>query len=164
MFIPKLSLEYLESLLPVTMGFLHHGILHNYIECDVFMEFAIREARKNPEVGSNYLDLFVSDEPSEQLAIILKMCDANSETTDIADAWLFVLECSIRDFSQSTTEMLDKIEDLYESTDYPTELSPFVRYMPCSNVVLDNVNRNEEQMIVRFKQFLAEKRKRVNHV
>lgn len=137
--------------LPIEWADIAYAYENRLIDSQAVIDYACQDVSK---CGNDSPDVFAvaCAKPSDSLIDALsRIAKADAESTDSIRKWAVILAAYIAE--RDDLDQLSVIEDVYSSHDYPSELSPFVRYMPMTDPDLGSPFANEQRMISRLKEF-----------
>jgi hypothetical protein len=137
--------------LPVDWDDIAWAYDNGLIDSQTVIDYACDEiSRENTECQA-VLELACARAPDSLAEPLSRVTGPDFASGKSTKKWALLLAAYIAE--RDDVDQLSEIEDVYSSYDYPSELSPFVRYMPMTGPDLGSRSANEQRMINALKEF-----------
>jgi hypothetical protein len=99
------------------------------------------------------------------LATVISLAERepNANKDRAAETWLCILLAWLFENRRSVDDPLGLVEEIYADFEYPKKVAAFVRYMPSDEPPLGTKEQNEERLIRKWGEFVANCRKLHDH-
>lgn len=132
---------------------LYWGIAHDYLTTDDAITIADKLLTGGND-NSVYIDLLLTQptESEDALKLLARHTPVLDETFAAKILRYVILE-GIATSASSVSDALDAVEEVYADFDYPSDMDPFIRYMPTDDSSLAPTKAENEQRL--FETFLC---------
>ncbi len=149
----QVPIEFLRRLrTPLTWDEFKYGYENGFVDGKTIIDYACSLVSEDDSQSTDVIELACA-RPSDSIGGMLsKIVGEGLEVSpEVSKRWAFILAAFVSESQQS--DRLAVVEEIYDSLDYPSELSPFVRYMPMTGPDLGSVEANEKRMENALKDF-----------
>jgi hypothetical protein len=136
---------------PITWDDLQFGFKNGIIDNRTVIDYACLSVSKDGTEDEDIISLACATPTDSITELLSRIAKSETEVAVSSKNWALIQAAYVSE--ANTRDPLTVVEEIYESFDYPRELSSFVRYMPMNGPDLGSVDANEQRMIDELKRF-----------
>ena len=127
-----LPFDFIRSLTRLSWTELLFGLSHQLVKPFAAVEMATVELSESESASPNLMTLAGLGPTDRVLDLVRDLAheDPPTPTSDVAAKWLFLTLAWLYEQREHVADPLGVVELIYADFDYPSEIEPFVRYMP----------------------------------
>jgi hypothetical protein len=131
-----------------------YGYENGFVDGKTIIDYACGLVSEDDSQSTDVIELACA-RPSDSIAGLLSKIVGNESemSSEVRKRWALILAAFVSESPE--IDRLASVEEIYDALDYPSELSPFVRYMPMTGPDLGSVEANEKRMENALKDFSA---------
>jgi hypothetical protein len=149
----KLSLDFVRARATLTWAEIEFGIRNGWLDTDAAVELAMDQVARESSPSRDVLELasILQHERGRIPELIERLARSGEPLSK--EKWLYLLMAWVYCNRSSFVDPFQTVEEIYQSFDYPEEITSFVRYMPAK----DPKEGGEDSMLRAWRSYLDEK-------
>lgn len=139
--------------MPLNWSMIYYGINTNQLKLEVAQEFVSRKLECNQQLLEEEMELLWKIDDKEKVLDLIKKVLNQKKVENISyqskEKVLVALVIELRRHKKDISELLEKIDMLYEDLEYPSEMDGFISYMPMEeNDSTKNISEHERYRVI----------------
>ena len=147
--VPFAFLKRLHS--PITWDDVQFGFKNGIIDHRTVIDYACLSVSTDGTEDEDIITLACATPTDSITELLSRIAKSETEVAVSSKNWALIQAAYVSE--ANTRDPLTAVEEIYESFDYPRELSLFIRYMPMNGPDLGSVEANEQRMVDALKDF-----------
>lgn len=139
--------------MPLNWSMIYYGINTNQLKLEVAQEFASRKLECNQQLLEEEMELLWKIDDKEKVLDLIKKVLNQKKVENIScqskEKVLVALVIELRTHKKDISELLEKMDMLYEDLEYPSEMDGFISYMPMEGSdSTKNISEHERYRVI----------------